>query len=128
MPAIGKDSREHPQSWFVLRFQKGKNQLEFYAEIRQMQDQGKRRAVIDMLLAECEKFGLKKRTRTNEPKDASTRISSPEKILVWNGDDEPDASKVRPAIKGKLDDLFPKLDLLPQALQKALQSTDAGGS
>ncbi|HEV8604630.1 MAG TPA: PD-(D/E)XK nuclease family protein [Tepidisphaeraceae bacterium] len=121
IPPLGTDRKEHPESWFILRFEALSQQLDFYAEIRKMSDSTLRRAVIDMLFEEGPKFGLKLKT-ARTPKEFYTRVSSRERVLVWTGDEHPDANEIRAAVKKKLDDLHPKLAGLPDSLRRVLKS------
>ena len=71
-----------------------------------MNDLAKRRAIIDKLITEGQRFGLKHSGR--EITDNYTHVSGREKLLRWNEDEEPESGAIRAAVKQKLDDKFPK--------------------
>jgi hypothetical protein len=124
LPSLGLDSRESPQSWIVFRFEALPQQLDFYAEVRKMRDQTQRLAVIKMLFADGARYGLHRKT-TREPKGFYTRVSSRERVLPWSGDEQPDGAEIRAAVKKKVDDLFPRLTGLAEAIQNVLNAGEA---
>ena len=122
LPPLGLDSKEYPQSWLVMRFEAFPDRLDFYVEVRRMQDVAQRRAIIDVLLADGTKFGfVRKQKGEVKVKDFYTRVSSRERVLMWPEDEAPDATVVRAAVKKKLDDLHPKVTALPAALATILK-------
>lgn len=83
-----------------------------------MDDLAKRRAIIDKLITEGQRFGFKHSGR--EITDNYTRVSGREKLLRWNKDEEPESGAIRAAVKKKLDDKSPKLEDLPSVLKPLL--------
>lgn len=122
LPAQGLDSREHPQSWIVFRFEALPQQLDFYAEIRKMTDQSLRQAMIKMLFTDGAKYGLHRKSVPREPKGFYTRVSSREKLISWAEDGEPDAAEIKAAVSKKVDDIFLKLSDLPKAMQTVIDT------
>lgn len=126
LPPLGTNSKEYPQSWFVLRLevQEHKCKLTFYAEIRKMVDPALRRAIVATLFAEGSKHGLK-RVTSREPTGFYTRVSSRECVLEWGDDDEPDDATIRTAVQKRMDELCQKLSGLPAVIQKVLKDFPA---
>jgi hypothetical protein len=118
LPRIGLDNSDDPRSWFVFRFELYPQSLDLYVMIGRMEDLAKRRAIIDKLIAEDQRFGFKHSGR--EITDNYTRVSGREKLLRWNEDEEPESGVIRAAVKKKLDDKFPKLEDVPSVLKPLL--------
>jgi len=124
LPPLGLDSKEHPQSWFVMRFEAFEGHLDFFVEVRRMEDLSRRRAIVDLLLADGTKFGFKRKQKGEvKVKDSYTRVSSREKVLTWPVDEPPETAIVRAAIAKKLNELHPKLHGLTDVLQAILKGT-----
>ena len=124
LPPLGLDSKEHPQSWIVMRFEAFDGRLDFFVEVRRIEDLTRRKAIIDVLLAEGTKFGfLRKQKGEVKVKDSYTRVSSRERVLTWTEEDKPDPSSIRTAVNKKLNDLYPKLGGLPDVVQVKLKET-----
>jgi hypothetical protein len=118
LPRVGLDSSNDPRSWFVFRFALYPKSLDLYVEVRRMDDLAKRRAIIDKLITEGQRFGFKHSGR--EITDNYTRVSGREKLLRWNEDEEPESGAIRVAVKKKLDEKFPKLEDVPSVLRPLL--------
>jgi PD-(D/E)XK nuclease superfamily len=124
MPPIGLDVKDQPQSWFVLRFEAypDERKLDFFVEVRRIADLARRRALVQMLLQEGEKFGFMRKQKSEvKVKDSYTRVSSRERVITWPEDQPPDDLSIRAAVVKKLSELLPKLDGLPDAMRKILQ-------
>jgi hypothetical protein len=115
LPKVGLDSSDDPRSWFVFRFELYPKSLDLFVEVRRMDDLAKRRAIIDKLITEGQRFGFKHSGR--EITDNYTRVSGREKLLRWNEDEEPEPDAIRAAVKKKLDDKFPKLEDVASVLK-----------
>ena len=121
LPPLGADTKDHPESWFVFRFHAFETQLDFYIEVRRMSDSALRRSIVEKLLAEGDKFGFARRQKSDvKIGDYYTRVSSRERVLAWQEDNQPDTSAIRSAVTTKLDVLCPKLVGLPAFLQGVL--------
>ena len=120
LPPLGLDSREHPQSWFVFRFEALIEQLDFLVEIRRMQNAAQRLAIIRELFAEGANYGFVRKT-SREPRGNYTRVSSRERVLHWGKEGEPDLAELRQRTKQKLDALFSKLTGLDEVVRRALR-------
>lgn len=118
LPKLGLDSSDDPRSWIVFRFALYQKSLDLYVEVRRMDDLKKRRAIIEMLVSDGQRFGFKHSGR--EITDNYTRVSGREKLLRWNEGEEPDPSAIRAAVKKKLDEKFPKLGNVPSDLMPLL--------
>lgn len=120
LPSVGLDYRKDPRSWFVLRLELylDDGKLDFYVEVRRMEDLAKRRAIVDALIKEGDKFGFKH--SGHKVKDNYTRVSGRERILKWNAEDEPEKETIRTAVRKKLDNVFPKLESVPLFLTPLL--------
>jgi hypothetical protein len=117
LPPVGLDRKDDARSWFILRFELyvDDGKLDFYVEVRRMADLAKRRAIVDLLIKEGERFGF--RHSGHKVKDNYTRVSGRERVLKWNKDDEPGADSIQAAVKKKLDEIFPKLQDAPMLLK-----------
>ena len=117
LPPEGLDRKDDPRSWIVLRFELyvGEGKLDYYVEVRRMANSAKRRNIVERLISEASSFGFKHSGR--EVKDNYTRVSTRERILRWNKNDEPELETVRKAVQKKLDDVFPKLESVPTVLK-----------
>jgi hypothetical protein len=115
LPPVGIDYKRHPRAWFVLRLELYAGKLDFYVEVRRMDDVAKRREVVNCLIAEGASFGFRHSGR--EVKDSYTRVSGRERVLKWNEDGEPKSDEIRSAVKKKFDDVYPKLERVPSVLK-----------
>lgn len=121
LPPIGLDSKEDRQRWLVLRFEVSEGHLDFYVEVRRMQDLAKRREIVQALLKDGENFGVvRKQQGKVKFKDFYTRLSSRERVLSWHDDEMPHTDVIHSAVKKKLNELYPKLTNLPAALAPIL--------
>lgn len=125
MPHYGTDRKDCPESWFVFRFELYEKDrfLGFYAEVRRMdKHQDLRRQIVKMLLDTGSKYGFERKFKVHA-REQSTRVITRERVYSWDDDTEADETKIREAVKKKLDSLFDKVKGLPQALQEVLGIT-----
>lgn len=115
LPPLGL-RRDEPKAWFVLRFEAFTNKLDFYVEVRRMEDVGKRRQIVEALIKNGSRLGFKHRGGTIT--DNYTRVSGRDRVLKWdeNGD-EPEAEAIHAATRKKLDSVFAKIEAVPAILK-----------
>lgn len=118
LPRLGLDYEDDRRSWIVLRLRLSDGKLYFYGEVRRMEDAALRRNIIELLIAEGPRFGLK-RQQAREVTPKYTRVFSRELVSAWN-DDEPDPDAIRADVKKKLDELYPNLEGIPLVLKPLL--------
>jgi hypothetical protein len=119
MPPMGLDRKEQPKSWFVFRFSLYEKTLDYYVELRRMEDAALRKRIVDALLSNGEQFGFV-RKQTREAKEFYTRVSGRERVIVFDGDEVPNAETTHAAVKKRLDLVYPKTAALGQFLQSLL--------
>src|SRR5690606_16278916 len=100
LPPVGNEFEDR-RAWIVFRLDVSRQQLDYYVQVGLMEDTGKRRQIIDVLLAEGESIGFKRRSNVTVT-DRYTRVSSREKLVGWKDGDEPDAADVISAARKKL--------------------------
>jgi len=126
LPTIGTDSKEHPQSWFTLRFQIYKNQLEYWAEVRRMNDLVLRRSIIDGLLPHMRQLGFPEpKPKKGVPTDQYTRVSGKEVLLKWADEQEPSEGAVADAVRRKLEQVAPPMDTLGPTFRSLVEGCPA---
>lgn len=119
LPPLGLDRKDEPKSWFVLRFQVLHDRLDFYVEVRRMEDVSKRRQIAEALIKNGPKLGFKHRGGTIT--DNYTRVSGRDRVLKWGEDgDEPDAEAIHAATRKQLDSVFAKIEAVPAILKGLL--------
>ncbi|MFO0967702.1 MAG: PD-(D/E)XK nuclease family protein [Gemmataceae bacterium] len=118
LPSLG--SEEDPRSWIICRFRLWEGLVEFYVQVRDMEDKTKRNYIVDRLIAHLPALGLKKsKVKIGKAKSRLTRVSGSEALLRWD-DDEPDSETVRVAVKKKLEHLQGHLDGITQTVKQVL--------
>ena len=122
LPPIGIDRKEHPESWIVFRFSLYERSIDYYVEIRKLEDAAQRKAIVDALIDKGATFGFV-RKQAREATGFYTRVSSRERVLLFNQDETPTADAIRAAVKKRLDQIHPKMGELAKALQELLKST-----
>lgn len=106
---LGLDRPEAPKSWLILRLEVNGRRLDFYAEVRRMEDLDRRRRIVQRLIDEGERFGFHRRNKALTVTNSYTRVSGREGVLEWGENEEPDVVSIRTAVKKKLDSVLPKL-------------------
>ena len=81
-----------------------------------MTDLAKRNEIVPASLAKCSECGFIP-GKAKEVKNSQCRISAVQRFLNWGGDEEPEAERIRKAVKNMLDELYPKLEKLELVLK-----------
>jgi len=120
LPPIGTDKQDHPQSWIVLRFSLYSRSLDYYVEVRKMQDAELRKSIVDSLIQNCSRYGFV-RKQAREVTNFYTRVSSRSRVLEFNEEEAPAGEIVRAAVKNRLEQVYPYMDELAKALRELLK-------
>jgi hypothetical protein len=107
LPSLGLDQRDDRRSWLMLRVEVRSQHISFLAEVRRMADLQQRRRIVKELL-DNGRFGFSRRGKVTVS-DSYTRLTSRERLLVWEENEVPESEDVCKAVQQKLDDLYPKL-------------------
>lgn len=126
LPELGAD-RPEARAWLIQRFEVNGQRLDYYVEVRQMQDREQRRRIVDILLNHSEELGFRQRGRTVAITNSYTRVSGREPIVSWKEREEPEADAIRLAAKSKLDSVLPKLGRIGDLLTAILHGPPAPG-
>lgn len=127
LPKFGLDSKTQQQSWLILRFYLYEGKLDFYVEVRRIDDLSQRKQLVELLMAEAAKAGLKK-SAGSEITDKYTRVSGRETVLKWAAEEEPKADEIQQAVKAKLDGLYTKIEIIAVALKSFFKNSVASAT
>ena len=123
-PPIGARPTFDNRVWVVLRLDCGRKGCHFGVSVWPTTNPKLRRAVIEQLISNPDKFGCSVHGKLT---DRWTRLHRTV-VARWNEGDEPETNSILDAVQKKLDDVKDRLAGVPEALRPifAEQTTPAG--